>query len=78
MNSQQTFLTFGREQKQFDLAGLKQNLFLFLPKGLASNMLIDSINPLTRKKGETDVNNIFYIVGVVVVVIFVAGFFGLR
>jgi hypothetical protein len=77
MNSQQTFLTFGREQKQFDLAGLKQNLFLFLLKGLAHNMLIDSINPLTRKKGETDMN-IFYIVGVVVVVMFVAGFFGLR
>ena len=50
---------------------------LFLPKGLAHNMLIDSINPLTRKKGETDMN-IFYIVGVIVVVMFVAGFLGLR
>ncbi len=29
-------------------------------------------------KGETDMNNIFYIVGVVVVVLFVAGYFGLR
>jgi hypothetical protein len=26
-----------------------------------------------QKKGETDMNNIFYIVGVVVVVLFVAG-----
>jgi hypothetical protein len=30
------------------------------------------------KKGETDMNSIFYIVGVIVVVVFVAGFFGLR
>jgi hypothetical protein len=32
----------------------------------------------TAKKGETDMSNIFYIVGVVVVVIFVAGYLGLR
>jgi hypothetical protein len=31
-------------------------------------------NPNMRKKGETDMNNIFYIVGVVVVVLFVAGY----
>jgi hypothetical protein len=37
-----------------------------------------TVNPITRKKGETDMNNIFYIVGVVVVVLFVAGYFGLR
>ena len=35
-------------------------------------------DPITRKKGETDMHNIFYIVGVVVVVLFVAGYFGLR
>jgi len=35
-------------------------------------------DPIARKKGETDMNNIFYIVGVVVVVLFVAGYFGLR
>jgi hypothetical protein len=35
-------------------------------------------NPITRKKGETDMHSIFYIVGVVVVVLFVAGLFGLR
>ena len=35
-------------------------------------------NPITRKKGGTDMNNIFYIVGVIVVVLFVAGYFGLR
>ena len=49
-----------------------------LAKNLAHNMLLDSTNPEARKKGETDMNNIFYIVGVVVVVMFVAGFFGLR
>ena len=37
-----------------------------------------TVNPITRKKGETDMNNIFYIVGVVVVVLFVAGYLGLR
>ena len=35
-------------------------------------------NNLARKRGETDMNNIFYIIGVIVVVIFIAGFFGLR
>jgi hypothetical protein len=30
------------------------------------------------KKGETDMNSIFYIVGVIVVVLFVAGYLGLR
>ena len=35
-------------------------------------------NPITRKKGETDMHSIFYLVGVVVVVLFVAGLFGLR
>jgi hypothetical protein len=39
---------------------------------------VATVNPPTLKKGETDMNSIFYIVGVVVVVIFVAGFFGLR
>jgi hypothetical protein len=34
-------------------------------------------NPIMRKKGETDMSNIFYIVGVIVVVLFVAGYFGL-
>ena len=29
-------------------------------------------------KGGTDMNNIFYIIGLVVVVLFVAGYFGLR
>jgi len=30
------------------------------------------------KKGETDMNSIFYIIGVIVVVVFVAGYLGLR
>jgi hypothetical protein len=33
---------------------------------------------ITQKKGGTDMNNIFYIIGVIVVVLFVAGYFGLR
>jgi len=33
---------------------------------------------IERKKGETDMNNIFYIIGVIVVVLFVLGYFGLR
>jgi hypothetical protein len=32
---------------------------------------------LARKRGETEMN-IFYIIGVIVVVVFVAGFLGLR
>jgi hypothetical protein len=35
-------------------------------------------NPVTSKKGGTDMNNIFYIIGVVVVVLFIAGYLGLR
>jgi hypothetical protein len=31
-------------------------------------------NPNTGMRGETNMNNIFYIVGVVVVVLFVAGY----
>jgi hypothetical protein len=33
---------------------------------------------LASRKERANMNNIFYIVGVVVVVLFVAGFFGLR
>ena len=34
-------------------------------------------DPIARKRGETDMN-IFYIIGVIVVVLFVAGYFGFR
>jgi hypothetical protein len=34
-------------------------------------------DPIARKKGETDMN-IFYIIGVIVVVIFILGVLGLR
>jgi len=37
-----------------------------------------TVNPINGKKGEPAMNNIFYIVGVIVVVVFVAGFLGLR
>jgi hypothetical protein len=30
------------------------------------------------KERETDMNNVFYIIGVVVVVLFIAGYLGLR
>ena len=32
----------------------------------------------TPKKGEIDMNNIFYIIGVIVVVLFILGYFGFR
>jgi len=34
-------------------------------------------DPIVQKRGETDMN-IFYIIGVIVVVLFIAGYFGLR
>ena len=34
------------------------------------------VNPITRRKEELDMNSIIYVVGLVVVVLFVAGFFG--
>jgi abortive infection bacteriophage resistance protein len=51
---------------------------------LAHHMQLININlmivddPTRPKKGEIDMNNIFYIIGVIVVVLFIAGFFGLR
>jgi len=35
-------------------------------------------NPHTRKKGGPEMNSIIYVVGLVVVVLFVAGYLGLR
>ena len=34
--------------------------------------------PTTPKERGIDMNNIFYIIGVIVVVLFIIGFFGLR
>lgn len=34
-------------------------------------------SPIARKKGATDMTSIFYIIGVVVVVFFIASYFGL-
>jgi len=34
-------------------------------------------DPITRKKGEADMN-IFAIIGIIVVVLFIAGYFGFR
>ena len=36
------------------------------------------VNPHTREKGEPEMNSIIYVVGLVVVVLFVAGYLGLR
>jgi len=36
------------------------------------------LSPIAGQKGETDMINIFYIIGVVVVVLFIAGYLGLR
>jgi hypothetical protein len=33
---------------------------------------------IVSRKGEAKMNNIFYIIGVVVVVLFIAGYLGLR
>jgi len=42
------------------------------------NAKSDHAKDAKEKKGGTDMNNIFYIVGVIVVVLFFAGYFGLR
>jgi hypothetical protein len=39
---------------------------------------LEDCGPTTPKKGEIDMNNIFYIIGVIVVVLFIAGYFGFR
>jgi predicted nucleic acid-binding Zn ribbon protein len=35
-------------------------------------------DPRRERQGERDMHNIFYIIGLVVVVLFVLGYFGLR
>jgi len=35
-------------------------------------------DPTILKKREIDMNNIFYIIGVIVVVLFIAGYLGFR
>jgi hypothetical protein len=47
------------------------------PQSLTSEDKFES-NPNHVKKGGTDMNNIIYIVGLVVVVLFIAGYLGLR
>jgi len=42
---------------------------------MSTSRLDDTTTP---KKGEIDMRNIFYIIGVIVVVLFIAGYFGLR
>jgi len=48
-------------------------ILVILPK---INLKVED-GPIARKKGETDMN-IFYIIGVIVVVLFIAGYFGFR
>ena len=60
-----------------DWQALCSNIFtirIILPK---INLKAED-DPIARKRGESDMNNIFYIIGVVVVVLFIAGYFGLR
>ena len=52
-------------------------IFIILIISPKINMQVEG-DPIARKKGEFDMNNIFYIIGVIVVVLFIAGFFGLR
>lgn len=56
------------------------SLVLFLSNVMGSwlNGKSDHAKDAKEKKGGTDMNNIFYIVGVIVVVLFFAGYFGLR
>ena len=58
---------------------LASNLLLHLQTLIISpkiNLKVED-DPIARKKGETDMN-IFSIIGVIVVVLFIAGYFGLR
>ena len=48
-------------------------ILVILPK---INLKVED-DPITRKKGETDMN-IFAIIGIIVVVLFIAGYFGFR
>lgn len=45
---------------------------------LSVNSMVSLIILSTREKGEEDMNNIIYIIGLVVVVLFILSFFGLR
>jgi hypothetical protein len=51
-------------------------IFIILVISPKINLKVED-DPIARKKGETDMS-IFYIIGVIVVVIFILGFFGLR
>jgi len=48
-------------------------ILVILPK---INLKVED-DPITRKKGEADMN-IFAIIGIIVVVLFIAGYFGFR
>jgi RsiW-degrading membrane proteinase PrsW (M82 family) len=45
---------------------------------IVTTVIVITIAIADGEKGGRDMNNVFYIVGVVVVVLFVAGYFGLR
>ena len=52
-------------------------IFIILVISPKINLKVED-DPILRTRGEIDMNNIFYIIGVVVVVLFIAGYFGLR
>jgi hypothetical protein len=58
------------------LAGYLLLLFTILVILPKINLKVED-DPITRKKGETDMN-IFAIIGIIVVVLFIAGYFGFR
>ncbi|NOT58566.1 MAG: hypothetical protein HOP18_28555 [Deltaproteobacteria bacterium] len=46
------------------------------PPGATQNRGSLPGHPITRQKGESDMNNIIYVIGLVVVVIFVVNYIG--
>ena len=49
-----------------------------VPTVIVPTVIVITIAVVDGKKGGRDMSNVFYIVGVIVVVLFVAGYFGLR
>ena len=58
------------------MAGHLLLLFMILVISPKINLKVED-DPIVQKRGETDMN-IFYIIGDIVVVLFIAGYFGFR
>jgi len=46
--------------------------------GILAGVAVSRKNYQNKEKGRIDMNNVIYIVGLVVVVLFIAGYLGLR